>query len=269
MILSCPSCSAQYFADDKAIGENGRTVRCAACAHSWFAKPELSLEEEFNSSDLSRDKVERIRKSQEGANLEPALAFREKEFAKRQNSSRLAAVSVWGVSAAIFFGLGAGAIAYRDDVVKHWPQSSSAFALAGLETNRFGLEFGPIEATRTLEGTTPVLNLTGLVKNTSEDIQTVPVIKVDIRDDMGRDVDSVLISLDESELAPGTNGKFLARIDSPPLDAFDLAMSFVEPDLNDTRLADLSTISPSAYDATNETSHDDANHSEEGVEEHH
>lgn len=232
MILSCPSCSAQYFADDKAIGENGRTVRCAACAHSWFARPELSLEEKFNESDLSREKVERIRKAQDTTPVAPHQAYREKEFAKRTQGSRVAALTAWTGSAVIFFGLGAGAILKRDDVVKHWPQASSAYAMAGLEVNRFGLEFGPIDAERTFDGTTPVLNLSGAILNTSGKFQTVPSVRIDLRDDRGRNVDFILIDLEEPALGPGESSRFQTRIDSPPLEAFDLAMSFVEPKAN-------------------------------------
>ncbi len=237
MILSCPSCSAQYFADDKAIGENGRTVRCAACGHSWFAKPELSLEEQFNESDLSREKVERIRHTQDTAAKAPHQAYREKEFERRTQGSRVAALAAWAGSAAIFFGLGAGAIIKRDDVVKVWPQASTAYAMAGFDVNRYGLEFGPIDAERTFDGTTPVLNLSGAVLNTSDKFQMVPVVRIDLRDDHGRDVDSVLIAVDTDRLAPGEEGRFSTRIDSPPLEAFDLAMSFVQPDNTATQFA--------------------------------
>ena len=39
MILTCPECETQYFADDSTIGESGRTVKCATCGHSWFVGP--------------------------------------------------------------------------------------------------------------------------------------------------------------------------------------------------------------------------------------
>lgn len=252
MILSCPSCSAQYFADDKAIGENGRTVRCAACGHSWFARPELSLEEKFNASDLSREKVERIRQKQDGPDLAPHQAIREKEFARKENGSRMAALAAWTGSAAIFFGLGAGAVIKRDDVVKYWPEASSAYAMAGLDVNRYGLEFGPVDAERTFDGTTPILNLSGVVTNPTGKAHYVPELRIDLRDDHGRNVDSVLITLDQTMLAPGEEGHFMTRIDSPPLEAFDLAMSFVEPPKADTRLAD---ISEDAHAATHTETH--------------
>ncbi|MEX2518325.1 MAG: zinc-ribbon domain-containing protein [Paracoccaceae bacterium] len=40
MRLICPSCAAEYEIDALAIGEKGRTVRCASCAAEWFQQPE-------------------------------------------------------------------------------------------------------------------------------------------------------------------------------------------------------------------------------------
>ncbi|SCA57128.1 conserved hypothetical protein [Candidatus Terasakiella magnetica] len=39
MIVSCPSCSAHYSVPLNALGEDGRTLRCAKCGHSWEQLP--------------------------------------------------------------------------------------------------------------------------------------------------------------------------------------------------------------------------------------
>jgi len=36
MIIACPACKTRYAVPDSAIGEAGRSVRCAKCSHSWF-----------------------------------------------------------------------------------------------------------------------------------------------------------------------------------------------------------------------------------------
>lgn len=39
MIISCPNCSAHYSVPIAALGETGRTLRCAKCAHTWEQPP--------------------------------------------------------------------------------------------------------------------------------------------------------------------------------------------------------------------------------------
>ena len=264
MILTCPSCSAQYFADDKAIGENGRTVRCAACAHSWFAQPELSLEQQFDAADLSREKVERQRQAHTGSpDVAPHLAIREKEMSRRESGSRLAAISAWGGTAAIFFALGAGAVIKRDEVVRFFPEASSAYAMAGLEVNPFGLEFADVAADRRLEGTVPVLTISGTILNVSDRPQAVPNVRVDLRDDTGFEVESLLVTPDATSIGPGGEVQFASRLDSPSLSAYDLEVTFVPPTEN-VRLA--AGVTPEPH---GEPAHDDGHTHVETADDHH
>lgn len=46
MIISCPACATRYVVPDKAIGAEGRTVRCAQCRTSWFQNASDTLLEE-------------------------------------------------------------------------------------------------------------------------------------------------------------------------------------------------------------------------------
>ena len=112
MILTCPSCSTHYFADDSTIGESGRTVKCAACGHSWFVQP----------TSLAEDKP-----------AAPAHeVYRERLREQRREKSRIAAVLSWLITGVIFAGVTVAAFFFRNDVVKVWPQSAAAYKLAGL-----------------------------------------------------------------------------------------------------------------------------------------
>jgi predicted Zn finger-like uncharacterized protein len=39
MQVTCPSCSARYAVDPRAIGPTGRTVQCVRCSRRWFERP--------------------------------------------------------------------------------------------------------------------------------------------------------------------------------------------------------------------------------------
>lgn len=40
MIITCPECETRFMISDQALGEDGRTVRCSKCAHTWHQSPE-------------------------------------------------------------------------------------------------------------------------------------------------------------------------------------------------------------------------------------
>ena len=102
--------------------------------------------------------------------------------------------------------------------------------MVGLDVNRFGLEFADIRAERIFDGTTPVLTISGTIVNITDKPRTVPGVRVDLRDDSGRDVESILIEPSESAIAPGAEVTFSSRLDSPSLEAYDLAVTFVATD---------------------------------------
>jgi predicted Zn finger-like uncharacterized protein len=52
MILECPKCNARYAVPDRAIGPEGRTVRCARCSHTWFKAPAEATDIESKLSNL-------------------------------------------------------------------------------------------------------------------------------------------------------------------------------------------------------------------------
>lgn len=208
MILTCPSCSTHYFADDSTIGESGRTVKCAACGHSWFVQP----------TSLAEDKP-----------AAPAHeVYRERLREQRREKSRLAAVLSWLVTGTLFAGATVAAFFFRNDVVKVWPQSAAAYKLAGLDVNRFGLDFADIERARTFNDTIPIVTVTGRAVNVARTRVETPGVRVDLRDEAGKVVATEYSFVTPSALEPGASGQFGVVVEPAPVESFEIVVSFVE-----------------------------------------
>ena len=194
MILTCPNCETQYFADDSTIGESGRTVKCAACGGSWFVEPK-HLDET----------VRRTRRK-----------------------SRTAALLSWLVTAGLFFSLGVGAIMYRNEVVKLWPQAGSIYKQIGFNVNRFGLDFEDIQRSRTFNDTVPVVTVAGKALNISRSTVDTPAVRVDLKDEIGAVVATKYGRIRPDQLAAGESGTFQVVVEQAPMESFEIELKFVD-----------------------------------------
>ncbi|WP_300377579.1 MJ0042-type zinc finger domain-containing protein [Henriciella sp.] len=208
MILTCPSCETQYFADDATIGESGRTVKCAACSHAWFVSPKG----ETNHASAPRA----------GAHE----AYRDKVRERRRKASRSAAVMAWLIVGTIFGASVAAGVIFRDRVVEYWPESAAAFRAAGLDVNRYGLEFVDTEAERYFEGTTPVLEIEGQVQNISRRERAAPFVRVMLLDETGGYIGASFAPITPERIPPGRTASFSTRVENPPFEAFELELQF-------------------------------------------
>lgn len=214
MILTCPSCETQYFADDSTIGDSGRSVKCAACAHTWHVHP----------SGIAPS--EPVVAAAGGAHEAYRLRLRE----RKQRQSNTAAIMAWLITAILFLALAISAVLFRNQVVSMWPESAKAYKLVGLDVNRFGLDFANIDAKRTFEGTVPTLVISGTVRNITDEDQRGSDVRIGLRDERGNEVANLVTGLDIDALAPGQMAQFQTRLENPPVDSFDLELSFVRSD---------------------------------------
>lgn len=215
MILTCPDCETQYFAEDSTIGESGRTVKCATCGHSWFVGPEGA--------------------SSENSLLGAHETYRLKVRERRRRKSRAAALSAWTVAGAALLVVLAGLVLFRGQVVKQWPESASTYAAIGMPVNRFGLEFLESEAERFFDGTTPILEVRGAVQNVSGRTRTAPLVRVILLDDQGVEVAEAFAQITPSSIPADATALFAARVENPPFESFELELDLVPAD---TALAD-------------------------------
>lgn len=240
MILTCTSCSTRYYADDAAIGPAGRTVRCAACGFSWFAEPQLELRaqaegpsmmrapEEPAREPLTRERVERLRRAAEQPGPAPSAAakFRQQQSDRMRRDRTRAAVMVWGATGAALAASATGMVAFRQDVAELWPRSASAFAALGLDVNVYGLEFYDLAVERDYSGATPVLVVSGEVRNIGRDDKLVPPVRVSLRDTNSHEVLDLVNAITDQPIAAGAAVPFQIRVENPPAEAVDLEATF-------------------------------------------
>ncbi|HEX5007677.1 MAG TPA: MJ0042-type zinc finger domain-containing protein [Hyphomonadaceae bacterium] len=231
MILVCPSCETRYFADDSAVGKDGRRVRCASCGHSWFAKTQeegLPAPEPENTG-LTREQVERLRQTaaaNSAARAGPHAEFRAREHARRKRERSRAAAIAWGVAFVLFGGLAIAAVLLKDQVSEAFPKAASLYRAVGLDVNRFGLVLENVNAKRSFDGTTPVLTVTGEAVNQSEERRDAPQLRVVLRDEDGKEVKEWTDNLGVPSLGPGERIEFSSRFDAPPVETYRLTVTF-------------------------------------------
>lgn len=241
MILTCTSCSTRYYADDAAIGPSGRTVRCAACGFSWFAEPQLELRTSPEagggflstapaSEPLTRERVERLRKAAEQPGPAPSAAakFRAQQAEKMRKERMRAAVVVWGATGAALAASVTGMVAFRQDVAEVWPRSASAFAALGLDVNVYGLEFYDLAVERAFDGPTPILLVSGEVRNIGRDAKMSPPVRLSLRDTRSNEIFELVNVVSETPIPAGGAAPFQIRVENPPAEAVDLEATFAD-----------------------------------------
>lgn len=234
MILVCPSCDTRYFADDASIGKEGRRVRCATCGHAWHAKLPEEGDAPVAPTDtvLTREQVERLRRTaheNSKTRAGPHAEFRAREHAKRKKTRSRIVTIAWGASGVIFVALVGLAVMFRNEVAEAFPRSASIFRLVGLDVNRFGLTLENVAAKRSFDGTTPVLTVTGAAVNLSDEARTSPQLRVTLKDEAGKDVQTWTDKLAVPTLGPGQRTEFTSRFEAPPVETYRLTVTFAYP----------------------------------------
>jgi predicted Zn finger-like uncharacterized protein len=208
MIVTCPACSTRYLVDPQALGETGRAVRCASCAHTWHQAP---AEDAPRRVDLPSppplaepEPAPRVT----GRVQLPAVPRR------RRRVSALGAVAYLVVLAGI---VAAGLWWTRDEVVSRWPVTARYYQMIGIpvETAQASFDFHDVTPIRDTENGLPTLVIKGQVVNVSPVARRVPKLKVTLLDGNNHELQSWSFTVSDDRLLPGASAPFQTSIAQP------------------------------------------------------
>jgi hypothetical protein len=177
---------------------------------------------------LTRERVERLRRAAEQPGPAPSAAakFRQQQSDRMRRDRARAAVAVWGATGAALAASASGMVMFRQDVAELWPRSASAFAALGLDVNVYGLEFYDLAVERDFEGATPVLVVSGEVRNIGRDDKLVPPVRISLRDTRSHEIFELVNAITDQPISAGAAVPFQIRVENPPTDAVDLEATF-------------------------------------------
>ena len=118
-------------------------------------------------------------------------------------------------------------IGWRHDIVRLLPQTASFYALLGMPVNLRGLAFEGIATSTEHHEGVPILVVEGNVVNTARKVVEIPRLKFIVRNAARQEIYSWIAVPSRPSLTPGEAVAFHTRLASPPPDARDVIVRFV------------------------------------------
>ena len=234
MIVVCPQCNTRYLVDPRALGADGRRVRCAQCSHTWHHKPppEALAELERVTEPPSAEAAPRTERVEPQFDRPPLAESSDPEHRIQLPALAQPRRRPWMTIAArvllTLVGLAAGgAVWERDAVIRAWPPSARLYALFWLAAPQpADVLKVTAQARRDEENGVPRLVIEGVVANISPEAQSVPKLKVELTDAGNRVVQSWSFDVSTERLLLGASVPFTTSVVRPSDAATGMSVTF-------------------------------------------
>jgi predicted Zn finger-like uncharacterized protein len=248
MILTCPECATGYFVEDEQIRAAGRTVRCAACGARWTATPEQPLELVPGADEAGLDQPAADDPAAEAALSGDDLprAFRTRAEEEKRNRQAAIMGAVWAGAAIVIAAVLGVAIIFRENVVRAWPQTASAYAAVGLAVNPTGLVIEQVHAEPSLEQGHAALDVTGVIRNVVGRAVVAPPLRITLLNAQGKRVAGQITSFADPHVPSGATRSFRTSIPDPPFSAANLQVDFAIGQAGSTAMQSAPAATPQA-----------------------
>ncbi len=210
MIVTCPSCSANYRIKSDIINPNkGRVVKCSACGNHWRVFPELSEPEKSNPSKNSEIPLKKTSQS-----LKPS---------KSSGFSWFLLILCFNIMilGLIYF--------FCKDIVKLLPQTKRFYQIMGVDVTVTGISIVMpyLEKINHTDGHVSLLIQGSFLNSHLQNTLKIPPLKIILLNNSNVTIASFIKSdFNPNSLLPGGRTDFTYEIPNLPKEAVDVRIEF-------------------------------------------
>lgn len=133
---------------------------------------------------------------------------------------------VWVGAAAVAVALIAGALIFREQVVRLWPKSSAAYAGLGFDVRGGGLVLEQVQVKPAFLAGRPVLAVTGAIRNVRDVPVEAPPVRLTLLNRAGQPVAAKIARPADATIPGGAKRRFSVTMLDPPATARELEVRF-------------------------------------------
>jgi len=234
------------------MGAQGKKLRCSHCVHTWFQKPVENAERPAGKDKLLPTHSGPGEPKVRGSESEPAKgdpephgesenaphdieteAARLLEASRRVNAVHKArerqqagAARGWAALAAVVILTVAGAVSFRDTIVRQFPGAARLYAHLNMPVNLRGMDFRNIRHSKGIENGMPVLTVRGEVVNLGDEPIEAPRLRFGLRDSASHEIYHWTVKVGRKPVAARGTATFVTKLASPPSEAAEVMIRF-------------------------------------------